>query len=110
MIFMNFVSSQRFLCGGRLVFGPDATSVFLSMFLIATPTIVFCAQVIVKIHNREINRTQPHSHHILGYPVLIVATLLLVAVRDHHELLSNTKCRFDSIRHDQFAGNIIFMH
>ncbi|XP_042432847.1 probable protein S-acyltransferase 4 [Zingiber officinale] len=71
--------NNRFLCGGRLVFGPDATSVFLSMFLIATPTIIFCTQVIVKIHNREMNRTQPQSHHILGYPVLIVAMILLVA-------------------------------
>ncbi|XP_074565085.1 putative protein S-acyltransferase 4 [Curcuma longa] len=71
--------NNRFLCGGRLVFGPDGSSVFLSMFMIATPTIIFCAQVFVKIHNREIHRSQPQSHHILGHPVLIGAILLLVA-------------------------------
>jgi palmitoyltransferase ZDHHC9/14/18 len=36
---------QRFLCGGRLIFGPDASSIVLTVALIMTPLALFVAFV-----------------------------------------------------------------
>ena len=44
----NFVVNlfvQRFCLGGRLVFGPDLRSIFLTISLIVIPVILFCAFV-----------------------------------------------------------------
>ncbi|CAN1337522.1 Probable protein S-acyltransferase 4, partial [Linum perenne] len=38
---------QRFFCGGRLIFGPDAASTFLTIFLITAPSVAFCAKALV---------------------------------------------------------------
>ncbi|KAL1822473.1 hypothetical protein ACET3Z_009251 [Daucus carota] len=62
---------NKFFCGGRLIFGPDASSVVLSATLIATPAVAFC----IKMFNR-ISRTDP----AYGYTVFIVGTLLLFLV------------------------------
>lgn len=63
---------NKFFCGGRLVFGPDVASVFLTTFLIAGPAIAFCVKIYLKIKNA--------SNHIHDnwYPVLIVGSVLTV--------------------------------
>ncbi|KAG6511606.1 hypothetical protein ZIOFF_029679 [Zingiber officinale] len=70
--------SQRFFCGGRLIFGPDVASLFLTMFLVAAPSIAFCLQAVVKIHKHE-EIDSNHHNQILGFPVLIIAMLVTVA-------------------------------
>ncbi|KAK7286631.1 hypothetical protein RJT34_21768 [Clitoria ternatea] len=62
--------SNKFLCGGRLVFGPDVASLFLTTFLIAAPALGFCIKTHLKI-KKGIN-------HELWFPVLIVASVLTV--------------------------------
>ena len=42
---------QIFLCGGRLIFGPDAASLLLTTFLIVAPTIIFCYQMKSKFYS-----------------------------------------------------------
>lgn len=37
--------SNKFVCGGRLIFGPDVASVFLTTFLIAGPALAFCIKI-----------------------------------------------------------------
>ncbi|KAG6516251.1 hypothetical protein ZIOFF_026706 [Zingiber officinale] len=68
----------RFFCGGRLIFGPDVASLFLTMFLVAAPSIAFCLQAVVKIHKHE-EIDSNHHNQILGFPVLIIAILVTVA-------------------------------
>lgn len=79
VFFIMFSVSQRFFCGGRLIFGPDVASLFLTMFLVAAPSIAFCSQAIVKIHKHEEIGSNDHNQ-ILGFPVLIIAMLVTVAV------------------------------
>lgn len=68
---------QKFLCGGRLIFGPDAGSLFLSTVLIAGPLVGLCCQCITKM-----NSSSPdHNQQVLGLPVLIATVILGLAVR-----------------------------
>lgn len=40
---------QRFCLQGRLIFGPDGRSVFLTIFLIVAPVAVFCVFIARKL-------------------------------------------------------------
>lgn len=64
--------SNKFFCGGRLIFGPDVASLFLSTLLIAGPAIAFSIKIYLKIKD-----TTNNDHH-LWYPVLIVGLFLTV--------------------------------
>ncbi|XP_073149911.1 probable protein S-acyltransferase 4 [Henckelia pumila] len=64
--------SNKFLLGGRLIFGPDVSSLFLSTFLIVGPALAFCIKILLVIkHNiKEGENANP------WYPVLTVAIVL----------------------------------
>ncbi|GAB2267075.1 hypothetical protein Dimus_002057 [Dionaea muscipula] len=63
--------NNKFLCGGRLIFGPDAASLFLSSFLIGAPAIAFCIRMLVRI-------TIEHHDPIFGRKVLVMGMILTV--------------------------------
>ncbi|EYU20839.1 hypothetical protein MIMGU_mgv1a022060mg, partial [Erythranthe guttata] len=42
---------NKFLCGGRLIFGPDASSLVLSTFLIGGPALTFCIKTFSRLSN-----------------------------------------------------------
>ncbi|XP_051220490.1 probable protein S-acyltransferase 4 [Lolium perenne] len=67
--------SNKFLCGGRLIFGPDAGSLFLSTALIAGPLVGLCCQCITKMNSSSSDQ----KNHVLGLPVLIVTVVLGLA-------------------------------
>ncbi|XP_077247646.1 putative protein S-acyltransferase 1 [Tasmannia lanceolata] len=66
-LYQVWKGSNRFFCGGRLIFGPDVASLFLSTLLIGGPAIAFCSKVISQIKD---------GHH--AYPVLAVAVIVTV--------------------------------
>ncbi|XAR55834.1 Protein S-acyltransferase [Bertholletia excelsa] len=60
---------NKFCCGGRLVFGPDGASLFLSSFLIGCPALTFCIDMLLRIREHE---------PLYGHVVLIVGFVLTI--------------------------------
>ncbi|GFQ04437.1 probable protein s-acyltransferase 4 [Phtheirospermum japonicum] len=78
---------QRFLFGGRLIFGPDVSSLFLSTFLIAGPSLAFCIKILFVIRHelKQNKNVVPWYHILIGALVLTVLDiffLFLTASRD----------------------------
>ncbi|XP_002523676.2 probable protein S-acyltransferase 4 isoform X1 [Ricinus communis] len=71
-LYQVWKGSNRFFCGGRLIFGPDVASMFLSTLLIAGPAIAFCIKTYLKIVDKD---TKNPFHWC---PVLIVGVLLTI--------------------------------
>ncbi|XP_054803902.1 probable protein S-acyltransferase 3 isoform X2 [Prosopis cineraria] len=62
--------NNKFLCGGRLVFGHDASSLFLTSFLIGCPAITFCMRMLFF--------TIKGDSPLYGYPVFIGGAILTI--------------------------------
>lgn len=71
-----YMMLQRFLCGGRLIFGPDVLSLFFSLLMVAGPAITFC----IKVHNIINHNKQNQKQFSYWYGVLIVAATLTCLV------------------------------
>ncbi|MED6171946.1 hypothetical protein PIB30_045705 [Stylosanthes scabra] len=70
-LYQVWPGNNKFLCGGRLVFGHDASSLFLTSFLIGGPAITFCVRMLIALKN---------GHPIGSQPVLIGAAVLTILV------------------------------
>ncbi|MQM20139.1 hypothetical protein Taro_053154 [Colocasia esculenta] len=82
-IYQVWKGSNKFLLQGRLVFGPDARSLFLTIFLIVAPVSIFCVFVA-----RKLMDDFPHHWGIsimvvaIAFTVYDLALLLLTSARD----------------------------
>ncbi|XWS23524.1 hypothetical protein CRYUN_Cryun28dG0021800 [Craigia yunnanensis] len=65
--------SNKFILGGRLIFGPDARSLLVTLLLITVPVIIFC--VFVARHLRL-----AFSPYNAGYAILVVAVVFTIYV------------------------------
>lgn len=68
-LYQVWSGSNKFSCGGRLIFGPDVASLFLTVLLIAVPALIFCVKVYV-------NKIRHNADH--WYPILIIGASLTV--------------------------------
>nr|GEZ12944.1 probable protein S-acyltransferase 4 [Tanacetum cinerariifolium] len=64
----------KFFCGGRLIFGPDVGSLFLTIALVAGPAVAFCINVYHTIKVKE--KDGQDTFH--WYIVLLVAAVLTI--------------------------------
>ena len=64
---------QKFILGGRLIFGPDARSLLVTLLLIIVPVVIFC--VFVARHLRH-----EFSPYNVGYTILVVAIFFTIFV------------------------------
>ncbi|GMJ03337.1 hypothetical protein like AT3G26935 [Hibiscus trionum] len=71
-VYQVWKGSNKFFVGGRVVFGPDVRSIFLTISLIVIPVVLFCAFV-----SRRIIRA--FDNHLGS---LIVAVLILLTIYD----------------------------
>lgn len=64
---------QKFLLGGRLIFGPDAKSLIITFTLILVPVVIFC----VFVARNLVHELQPGS---AGYAILVIAIVFTIYV------------------------------
>lgn len=60
-VYQVWKGNNKFLCGGRIIFGHDAVSLILTTFLIGCPAITFCIRMIFTIKDED---------HLFNYIVL----------------------------------------
>ncbi|CAH9067448.1 unnamed protein product [Cuscuta epithymum] len=98
--------SNKFFLGGRLIFGPDARSLLVSILLITVPVATFC--VFVARHLRH--QFSPHNvgYAVLGVPIAftihVLALLLFTSSRDPGIVPRNLHPPEEELRYDTSAS------
>ncbi|XP_076960940.1 putative protein S-acyltransferase 7 [Bidens hawaiensis] len=89
--YQTWKGSNIFFLGGRLIFGPDIRSIFMSIFLIVAPVVAFCVFVARKLLDK-------FSHHLgilvmataIAFTIYVVILLLVTSARDPGIIPRNT--------------------
>ncbi|WVZ51398.1 hypothetical protein U9M48_002549 [Paspalum notatum var. saurae] len=82
-VYQVWRGKNRFLCGGRLIFGPDASSIVLTMALIMTPLALFVAFVsfrLAELIGKPLGAAVPATAMAVG--AFDVVVLVLTSGRD----------------------------
>ncbi|CAI9116490.1 OLC1v1017651C1 [Oldenlandia corymbosa var. corymbosa] len=98
--------SNKFFLGGRLIFGPDARSLLVTLLLIIVPVIVFC--VFVASHLRHQFKSYNAGYLILAVAVVftihVLVLLLLTSARDPGIVPRNAHPPEEEFRYDTSAS------
>lgn len=73
LLFFGSSNVQKFLLGGRLIFGPDAKSLIITFTLILVPVVLFCVFV-ARNFVFELQR------ETAGYAILVIAIVFTIYV------------------------------
>ncbi|KAK4747634.1 hypothetical protein SAY87_014220 [Trapa incisa] len=98
--------SNKFILGGRLIFGPDARSLFATLSLIIVPVIIFC--VFVARHLRHEFSTYNAGSAILvvavAFTAYVLLLLFLTSARDPGIIPRNAHPPEEDLRYDSSAS------
>ncbi|XP_062197912.1 probable protein S-acyltransferase 1 isoform X2 [Phragmites australis] len=75
-LYQAWKGNNVFLCGGRLILGPDAASLLLSTFLVVGPTITFCYQMKSKFYHSQEHTTGQQYMHRAALLIVIITTIM----------------------------------
>ncbi|XP_057470397.1 probable protein S-acyltransferase 4 [Actinidia eriantha] len=91
-LYQVWKGSNRFLCGGRWIFGPDIASLFMSTFLIAGPALAFCIKICYNISDGK-DKDQWYVVLVVGsiLTILDITFLFLTSSRDPGIVPRNTR-------------------
>ncbi|PUZ45083.1 hypothetical protein GQ55_8G191800 [Panicum hallii var. hallii] len=91
-VYQVWRGKNRFLCGGRLIFGPDASSIVLTVALIMTPLALFVAFVSFRVADligKPLGTAVPATAMAVG--VFDVVVLVLTSGRDPGIIARNAR-------------------
>lgn len=82
---------QKFIFRGRLIFGPDAKSLIITLLLIIVPVIIFCTNVARNLFDET-------PGNIAGYAILMVTVVFTIYVSSLEKTLCsvNITLQFNS--------------
>ncbi|XP_030952197.1 protein S-acyltransferase 8-like [Quercus lobata] len=72
-VYEAWKGSNKFILGGRLIFGPDARSLLVTLLLIIVPIVIFCVFVARHLRHEFLNNN-------VGYAILVVAIVFTIFV------------------------------
>ncbi|KAK3136044.1 hypothetical protein QOZ80_5BG0427290 [Eleusine coracana subsp. coracana] len=75
-LYQAWKGNNVFLCGGRLVLGPDAASLLITTILIVIPTIIFCYQMKSKFYHSQGRTTGQQHMHQAAVLIVILTTIM----------------------------------
>ncbi|KAH9602301.1 hypothetical protein KSS87_012979 [Heliosperma pusillum] len=88
-LFQVWKGNNKFFCQGRLIFGPDVGSLYLSSFLIAGPALAFCVKMFLK--GKDDSKFYPIAAVGLVLTILDLIFLYMTSGRDPGIVPRNSK-------------------
>ncbi|MCO5575883.1 hypothetical protein L7F22_029689 [Adiantum nelumboides] len=75
-VYQVWKGSNKFLCAGRLIFGPDVKSLFVTVSLIIVPVVIFC----IFVANHLLHRFSNYNSGIAIMVVMVALTIHVLVV------------------------------
>ncbi|KAL8166872.1 hypothetical protein V2J09_008371 [Rumex salicifolius] len=104
-VYQAWKGSNNFLCCGRLIFGPDARSLLVTILLICVPVAIFCVFVAWHLRHHFATRNAGYAIMVVAvvFTIHVLALLLLTSARDPGIVPRNTHPPEDELRYDSIV-------